>query len=341
MRVSILTEDKNLAYEAFLKNHKAAMIYYSIKFKRFLEKQTKSEAMHLLAIDENDNIQGILPLMFKTGPFGRVLNSLPYYGSNGGILANLKEAKDILMDKYLEIVNSGEYAAATLIENPFDKDYPYDRIISVETDFRIGQLTNIAGSFADLEELMIRFDSKTRNIIRKAIKSGVIVNIENDQFDFLRNTHFDNMESIGGLAKDSSFFDNVLEFFEAGVDYDIYVARINDLPVAATLVFYYGKLVEYYTPVIVNKYRSFQPLSYIIATAMFNLSALGYIWWNWGGTWKSQGGVYAFKSKWGTEDKEYTYHITILNTELYHCSKDELLNLYAGYYVLPFSCLKS
>jgi hypothetical protein len=336
MKVSILTEDKYIAYEAFLKTHKAAMIYYSIKFKGFLEKQTKSEAMYFVAVDDNDNIQGILPLMVKFGPLGKVLNSLPYYGSNGGILANMKEAKEVLMDKYLEVANSGEFVSATLIENPLDKDYPYDKINVDEADFRIGQLTNIAGNFSNLEELMIRFDSKTRNIIRKAIKSDVKVNIENDQFDFLRNTHFDNMESIGGLAKEVSFFENILEFFETGVDYDVYVARIDNIPVAATLVFYYGKVVEYYTPVIVKEYRSFQPLSLIITTAMFNASALGFEWWNWGGTWQSQGGVYDFKSKWGTVDINYNYHIILKDKSLYQATKEDLLRYYGGFYVLPF-----
>jgi hypothetical protein len=339
MKVSILNEDKNLAYEAFLQTHKAAMLYYSIKFKGFLEKQTKSDAMYLVAIDDNDQIQGILPLMIKTGPLGKVLNSLPYYGSNGGILANLKEAKDLLLEKYLEIANSGEYVSATLIENPLDKDYSYDRIIADESDFRIGQLTNISGNFTDLEGLMVRFDSKTRNIIRKAIKSDVKVAIENDQFDFLRDTHFDNMESIGGLAKEDTFFENVLEFFEAGVDYDIYVSRKDNIPVAATLVFYYGKVVEYYTPVIVKEYRSFQPLSLIITTAMFNASALGFEWWNWGGTWQSQGGVYDFKSKWGTVDINYNYHIILKDKSLYQADKEDLLRYYGGFYVLPFGKL--
>lgn len=341
MIVELLTEDKILAYEDFLKTHKASMIYYSFKFKRFLEKQTSSESMYFVAIDDYDNIQGILPLMVKSGPFGKVLNSLPFYGSNGGILAHVEKAKDLLIDKYLEIANSGEYVSATLIENPLDKEYPYNRIKPDETDFRIGQLTNIKGEFGDLEELMIRFDSKTRNIIRKAIKSNVEVKIENDQMDFLRNTHFDNMQSIGGLAKESSFFQNVLDSFDFGKDCDIYVARINNIPIAATLVFYYGKVIEYYTPVIVREYRSYQPLSLIISTAMFNSSALGFEWWNWGGTWQSQGGVYDFKSKWGTEDREYIYHVSILKKELYNYSKHDFLKYYSGFYVLPFSSLKS
>ena len=339
MKVRELTENYFLAYEIFLKSHKAAMIYYTIKFRSFLEKQTSSVGLYYIAINQEGEVCGILPLLIKEGPFGKVLNSLAYYGSNGGILANCDEASNLLLEKYIELVNSGEFVSSTLIENPLDKNYPYNKINITESDFRIGQLTSICGDFSNLEDLMLRFDSKTRNIIRKAAKSDVTVSIENDKFEFLKRTHFANMEAIGGLAKEKTFFENVPFFFEAGVDYNIYVARVGDELVAATLVFYYGKVVEYYTPVIVKEYRSFQPLSYIIVTAMFHASKLGYEWWNWGGTWQSQGGVYEFKSKWGTEDIKYTYYVSVCDKELYNCSKEDLLRHYSGFFVLPFSLL--
>lgn len=341
MKVLELSENHLTAYEVFLKSQKTAMIYYSLKFKTFLEKQTSSFGLYFIVTDESDNVCGVLPLLIKDGPLGKVLNSLPYYGSNGGILASSVSAGNLLFQKYLEVINSREFIATTLIENPLDKNYPYYKINATELDYRIGQLTNIKGVFVDLEDLMLRFDSKTRNVIRKAIKTNVQVNIENDKFDFLKNTHFANMESIGGLAKDDTFFKNVSSCFQEGVDYNIYVARVDEELVAATLVFYFGKVVEYYTPVIVKEYRSFQPLSLIIATAMYDASELGYEWWNWGGTWQSQGGVYDFKSKWGTEDKEYTYYVSVFDKELYNCSKEDLMNQYSGFYVLPFSSLNS
>lgn len=339
MNVKELSENYFSAYEIFLKSHKAGMIYYTLKFKAFLEKQTSSNGLYYVVTNEKAEVCGILPLVIKTGPFGKVLNSLAYYGSNGGILANCDEAKDMLIEKYLELVNSGEYISSTLIENPLDKSYPYHKINTTESDYRIGQLTNIHGDFLSIEDIMLRFDSKTRNIIRKAVKSGVTVSIENDKLEFLKRTHFANMEAIGGLAKNDAFFENVPIFFEEGVDYNIYVARLGDEMVAATLVFYYGKVVEYYTPVIVKKFRSYQPLSLIITKAMFDASKLGYEWWNWGGTWQSQGGVYDFKSKWGTIDINYNYYITMKDMSLYKSKKEDLLTYYGGFYVLPFARL--
>ena len=33
----------------------------------------------------------------------------------------------------------------------------------------------------------------------------------------------------------------------------------------------------------------------------------GFKLWNWGGTWRSQEGVYRFKNRWGAEDMVYRY----------------------------------
>ena len=341
MKVILLSEDWHLQYEEYLLNNHSAMIYYSLKFKKFLKKQTDSSAQYYIAVDEHNNINGILPLMLKDGPLGIVINSLPFYGSNGGILSDSDDAKEVLLEKYLEIIRGNEIAAATLIENPLDKNYPYHKIQYDELDFRIGQLTDISGDFDSLEDIMLRFDSKTRNIIRKAVKSDVQIEIDNSQFEFLQKIHVDNMHSIGGLAKGPEFFENVQNIFEAGIDYNLFIAKKDDEIIAATLVFYFREVIEYYTPVIVKEYRSFQPLSLIIASAMLDGSRLGYKWWNWGGTWQTQGGVYDFKSKWGTIDLNYNYYTVVNNKQIYESSTEYLLKYYGGVFVIPFNKLKS
>ena len=341
MKLILLTEDWFNSYESFLINHPSAMVYYSIKFKYFLEKQTESISKYLIALDDNGNIKGILPLLIKDGPLGLVVNSLPFYGSNGGILAENDEAKHFLLAAYIQFIHENEIAAATLIENPLDKSYPYDKLKWDELDYRIGQLTDISGNYSSLEDLMVKFDSKTRNIIRKAIKSKVKIEIDNTQIDFLERTHVDNMSSIGGLAKESNFFENLRSVFEGGSDYNIYIAKLDGELIAAMLVFYFGKVVEYYTPVIVKQYRSFQPLSLIITTAMLDANEMEFKWWNWGGTWQSQGGVYEFKSKWGTIDINYNYYTIINNKAIYRASREDLLKYYKGFFVISFTRLET
>ena len=176
-------------------------------------------------------------------------------------------------------------------------------------------------------------------MIRKASKLNIQVEIDTSQVDFLYKTHYENITSIGGKAKERKFFDLISKYFEKGKDYNIYIARLNNKKIAALLLFYYNKTVEYFTPAIVGEYRSYQPNSLIIYQAMIDAAKKGYKWWNWGGTWLTQDGVYRFKKKFGAVNKGYRYLIKINNNEIYDTNKEKLLKEYENFYVIPFDKL--
>ena len=147
------------------------------------------------------------------------------------------------------------------------------------------------------------------------------------------------MESIGGKPKSSKFFELIKKYFESNLDYDIYVANKDGIYISAMLVFYYNNVVEYFTPVVKVEYRSFQPLSLLIFQAMVDNSNKKFKWWNWGGTWLSQDGVYRFKSRFGAIDKEYKYFIKVNNQDIYNSTKEKLLSEYENFYTIPFDRL--
>jgi len=55
----------------------------------------------------------------------------------------------------------------------------------------------------------------------------------------------------------------------------------------------------------------------------------------------TQEGVYRFKKRWGTEDKPYFYCTRVWDEKIMHCTKEQLLEEYPHFYVLPFANLKS
>ena len=179
-------------------------------------------------------------------------------------------------------------------------------------------------------------------MIRKAEKSGLTYEKEftPETLKFLEKTHQINMKAVKGTAKPKAFFEKLAEVFEYKKDFELYVARYKGEPVAALLLFYYNDIVEYFTPVVVEEYRSLQPLSLLIFHAMCDSAKSGSRWWNWGGTWHSQDGVYRFKKRWGTEDKPYYYHITVNDPQILNCSKEELLSSFQYFYVAPFTALQ-
>jgi lipid II:glycine glycyltransferase (peptidoglycan interpeptide bridge formation enzyme) len=205
---------------------------------------------------------------------------------------------------------------------------------------RMCQFTKL--DYADVDKgLMDSFHYKTRNMVRKSQKQDVEVFEDNEEIDFLYNTHFENMKAIGGTPKPELFFKNISKFLTPGVDYKIFIAQKDKVKISALLLFYFNGTVEYYTPVIKTEYRNLQPNSLLIFHAIMESAARGFKLWNWGGTWKSQEELYRFKSRWGAIDVDYNYYINIKNKDVLYLSKDLILSEYPFFFTVPFNLLNA
>lgn len=339
MRVTLLESAYEAAYDTFVAHQPQALLYHSRKYIDFLIALLSCEQMTLMAINDAGQITGVLPLLAKNGPLGKVINSLPYYGSNGGCLSSDFNSRHALISHYQTMLSNDAIAAATIVENPFDRLDPAT-IQHDFTDERIGQFTPIHYDANHADRLMDSFHYKTRNMIRKAEKLGVRVTIENDQLAFVHQIHSENMLEIGGQPKSTNFFKLVPHHFQPTTDYRIHIARLDGEPVAAVLCFYFNKTVEYYTPVVRKEHRETQALSAAIFSAMTQASKEGYRWWNWGGTWLTQEGVYRFKKRWGTADYPYRYFTNLGNRDILKLKPVKILAEYSSFYTVPFSMLQ-
>lgn len=327
-------------YESFILARPETLLYQSWRYQRLLIALLGCRQQGLLAVDDNNNIRAALPLMAMDGPLGTILNSLPFYGSNGGLIGEDPIARAELVTNYHRLIKSPGIAASTFIENPMAPssadNIPHDFI-----DKRIGQFTPLPLAGDQEKSLMESFHYKTRNMVRKAEKLGVEVGVDNNAISFLVTVHEENMREIGGQSKSCHFFESLPHYFRSGHDYQLYVARMGGKPVAAVLLFYYNLTVEYFTPVVCKEFRGSQALSATIFRAMCDAARLGYAQWNWGGTWLTQDGVYRFKSRWGTKDLTYRYFTSINNNAILKARREDLLSAYPSFFTVPFSALSS
>ena len=338
MEVKILTKKDHNNYINFLNELNQFLFYYSLEYKKFICSILQCKSIYLIA-KKNGKIKGALPLMIKDGNLGKVINSLPFYGSHGGILYKNEKAKDYLIKAFKKIEQKKIISSCTLIENPLEKKSTKNIIDHNYSDTRIGQITFFNN--LSIDELINKFHFKTRNMIRKALKNNISISIDNDKIDFLKKTHNENMRAIGGISKPDLFFIELEKNFIKGKDYKIYIAKKEQKIISALLVFYHSNGVEYYMPVTKSEYRTLQPLSLIIYNAMKDSILDGFKFWNWGGTWIAQDGVYRFKSRWGTEDINYTYYTKVYNKEIIKSNVSELQSQYFGFFVIPFNELKN
>ncbi|MCW2763665.1 MAG: hypothetical protein JWR85_3866 [Marmoricola sp.] len=289
-------------------------------------------------------LQAGLPLLVKQGSLGPVVNSLAYYGSNGGIIAATDDPLllSAVLEAYATFAREINAVASTIITNPLlgDAAFYEDRLAYDFRDERIGQFTVFPEDGSPSALIDMFSDPRPRNL-RKAVREGVTVEATQsaEAMDFLYQTHNENLLAIGGIAKRREFFDAIPSSLPQSA-WQIYLARIGNEPVAALLVMRFNRTVEYFTPCVVEKHRSSQALSLAIHTAMLDAMRDGYRQWNWGGTWLSQDGVYNFKKKWGATDLPYFYFTRVHDERLLSAPRALLLEEYRGFFVLPFSALK-
>ena len=98
MEVVERTPEREEAYDQFLRACPIALFYHSLRFPNFLVRLLGCEQRYARAL-RRANLVGALALMAKKSPYGRVLNSLPCFGSNGGLLGANPEARSLLRDR--------------------------------------------------------------------------------------------------------------------------------------------------------------------------------------------------------------------------------------------------
>ena len=318
--------------EDFVAIHPDGLIYHTPAFRRYLIAMVEAECRSLLAF-EDGRLVGIMLILARNGPYGTVLNSLPFFGSNGGILAVTQAAETALRIEYDHL--AAGVAVAVWIAHPF-MEVPPPRHDLV--DERIAQWTDLSPGEGEGPNSSI--DASARRNVKKALTEGVTVREAPDALDFLEEIHRENMAAIGGRAKPREFFTCLPCTMTFGRDWRLYVAERQGKRLAALLTFEAARTVEYVMPVVKESARSQQPTAAILSRAMSDATLRGFTRWNWGGTWVTQEGVYRFKKKWGAQERRYRYFITLNDPSLRRRSAAELTAAYPWLYTLPYSSLE-
>lgn len=326
------------AVDQFMGSQPKALFFQGSKYRRFLKDLLGASDHSLVAVNAQGMVEGILPILVKDGEFGPVANSLPFFGSNGGIVASSNRVFEQLLEEFEFLICSKAYVATTLIENPL-LGFSYSKFLPDFVDYRIGQFTFLDSACSSPEGLMRKIHHKTRNMVRKGQSFNFIIEEDIEAISDLATIHSENMRLIGGSPKTARFFDLMKTTFIGGSDFKIFVARQNNVIICALLIFYYNQTAEYFTPAVHEDFRSSQALSAVIFHAMLDAAARGFSIWNWGGTWASQNGVHQFKKRWGTTDLNYNYYTRLNDRSLLHLHRDRLLSAYPGFFTLPFEAL--
>src|SRR5579871_3162753 len=168
LRLGGWTEGCDGAVDEFVSGHPAGLVYYLSAYRRFLMRMQNCRCETMIAW-HGRRVVGVLPAMSMDGPYGTVLNSLPFFGSNGGVLAADADVAATLRKSFDERASS--CAAATWISNPFVESLPPAHDF---TDERISQWTDLTAWDAGLG-LPRGIESSARRNLSKAVSEGITV----------------------------------------------------------------------------------------------------------------------------------------------------------------------
>jgi len=353
VKISPLFRSREDSWDEIVKSSQLATIHHSIKYRNFLAGFLSDCEEHYLVAEDDENIIGILPLFVRNGNLGKVVNSLPFFGSHGSIIWNEKislnlEIKTESLRFFLDYISQNiGFESLTFVESLFSENLlnrtSKDAPILSE---RIGQFSYLQDfhlTSVNSTSLLKCFSPKKQWDILKAKKNNFVVTRENSfkSFENLFNIHSRNMKFVGGKSKSIEVFSSLFLNFRENEDYVLYLAWNGATPIAGLCLLFFGDQVEYFVPAVLPEYRSSQVLNQLIFQGMLDaLIEKKVNLWNWGGTWKSQEGVYNFKKSWGASEKRYFYQTW--TTENFINSKlevEQLIQEYPYFYCYPFDLI--
>jgi CelD/BcsL family acetyltransferase involved in cellulose biosynthesis len=346
--VSNSTEEE---YDNFIAAHPHGTLFYSTKYKHLLTGILSNVQPQYMVLREEGKIVGVLPAFLKEGRLGSVLNSLPFFGSHGGVLTsqfvnNTDSIKRRMIKDFNQLARDKDCFSSVIITPLLEQDIsPYEQ--ETRYDFcetRIGQVTHLPAEGPDFEDQLFRmFDSGERGAARKGGKAGIKFSYSGQEEDLkmLRQFHVKNAATKGFGQKPLEFFSQIPKIFEFDKEYRVYFAEKDGKFIAGLLLFYFNRTVEYFVPAMDDEFRTLRPLGVLIVEAMKDAVRRGYKYWNWGGTQEGQDGVYNFKRKWGAKDHPYKYYVSKHKAcdSLVALGREGLTEQFPYFYVVPFSSL--
>lgn len=327
LRVDVLSSESLDEIDRIHQASAQPLVYGCARYIRFLLRALPNVRLLCPTVWDGDTAIGTLPLLEQTATDGRtVLNSLPFFGSHGGPCWR-STAKDPvavqvrLLQAANEIAEEQRAISLTIVESPLQ---PMDAAAAQAQglaiiDDRIGQFTSLPHDATDIEAALFDlYHVKTRNAVRKGQKLGQAFErrIDNAALNWLQRVHEQSIVAMGGVPKSRAVFAELLAQFPLDSQARLYIGTCNGTPASGLLVLLFGDTVEYFTPVVDEHYKDRQALSALIHHAMLETAGDGYRRWNWGGTWRSQEGVYRFKNRFGAHDLPYRYFHRLLDASL-------------------------
>ncbi len=193
-------DDKN-AWDNYVDAHNASCIYHRFDFKNIIEQSFGQTACYFAALDDNQSIVGVLPVVHtKSQLFGSYMTSVPYF-NYGGPLSDNKSIEQQLIQHADSYAKKQEASHVEIRESAPREGMP------CKTD----KMSMFLALPKTSEQLWSDIGTKVRAQIKKGMKNHLMFKTgKNELLDDFYQVFSTNMRDLGTPVYSKSFFRNIL-----------------------------------------------------------------------------------------------------------------------------------
>lgn len=302
----VFESDNPKEWNNLVANNPDASAYHFWEYGEALT-QTYRYSKHYLVSTQNSEVDGIFPLIHvRSVLFGNRLISLPFC-EYGGIVTRMGLKSDVALRVAKLLVN-----AATELGRTLDVEY-----LEIREPLALSAILKASGYEQSREYVTLRIDlskgleqiwsdlgKKTRNAVRKAVKSGVELEVvrQREQLKAYYELYLQTQKKLGSPPHCYELFENLLNAFSHTNDMRILLARNQTKPIAGIITFSNGKTIYWWNNASDLKYRHLNPTNLLLWKAIEWGAENGYNIMDMGRTRKDTT-IYHFKSGWGGQER--------------------------------------
>ena len=297
--------DDYAEWDRFVISHPQGSPFHLTAWRKTIEESYGYKPVYILAQDPT-GIQGVLPLfLVRNFAVGKALISSPF-AVYGGILAHTETARKAL---YRRVKELGEEMGVDYIElrNAFPEQCVGESNVSRYVTFT--QTTQ-----ADENGLLESLPKKTRNLVRKALKTPFSVRYGVREVQRLDALHSRNMRRLGTPCFPRRYFERLLENF--GDMVDVREVWLEDKMMAVSVNLYYQGQMHTFHAAADTRFNALGPNTFMYFDHLRWAGQNGFPIFDFGRSKKGTG-PFDFKRHWNTVMRELPYEmILVKRTEL-------------------------
>ena len=303
MSIHLFMEEDRRRWDKYVMSSNISTCYHLSGWKDVIEGSFGHKTYYLLAENNKNEIEGILPLVhLKSRLFGSFMVSLPYF-NYGGACAENDEASKQLLGKASYIGAKEEVAHIELRHaNHIFNDL---QVKTAKVSMRL-ELPEKS------DDLWSNFPSKLRSQVRRPAKEGMCVKIGGeDELDSFYTVFSINMRDLGTPVYSKRFFRNILKTFPEN-SWICSVYTKDGHPAASGFLIGFKERLEIPWASSIREYNRFGPNMLLYWSSLKSACEKGYKVFDFGRSTPGEG-TCRFKEQWGAKPHQLYWHYWLRN----------------------------